>query len=129
MRYSMEQRTREIGIRVAVGAEPRQVLAMVLRQGAVITTAGLAAGTLFAFWMTQLMGPLPSQPLRNSVAMWAVPERSNLLGVADPLGVLTVHPFSDPAGHRAPKRKEFNDMKKAATVNHAAAIALEWLQE
>ncbi|CAN5719544.1 ABC transporter permease [soil metagenome] len=58
MRYSTEQRTREIGIRVAVGAEPRQVLAMVLRQGAVITLTGLAAGTLIAFWMTQLMAGL-----------------------------------------------------------------------
>ncbi len=42
--YVVSQRTREIGIRIAVGAQPRDVLWMVLREGALLTAAGLAIG-------------------------------------------------------------------------------------
>lgn len=44
MAYSMSQRTREIGIRMAVGARPAQVLAMVLRQGVWLCVVGVVAG-------------------------------------------------------------------------------------
>jgi putative ABC transport system permease protein len=68
MRYSTEQRTREIGIRVAVGADPRRVLAMVMGQGATVTFVGLACGTIAAFWLTRLMagmlyGVSPRDPM------------------------------------------------------------------
>jgi predicted permease len=42
--YVVSQRTREIGIRVAVGAQPRDVLWMVVGEGATLTLAGLAVG-------------------------------------------------------------------------------------
>jgi predicted permease len=42
--YAVSRRTREIGIRLAVGATPGSVLRMVLRQGVVITAAGLGIG-------------------------------------------------------------------------------------
>jgi predicted permease len=42
--YVVSQRTREIGIRVAVGAQPRDVMWMVVREGATLTAAGLALG-------------------------------------------------------------------------------------
>jgi putative ABC transport system permease protein len=42
--YVVSQRTREIGIRVAVGARPQDVLWMVVREGALLTTLGLAIG-------------------------------------------------------------------------------------
>jgi ABC-type antimicrobial peptide transport system permease subunit len=58
MRYLTGQRTREIGIRMAVGADPRSVVAMVLRQGALMTGAGLAIGALAAFWLSRLMSAL-----------------------------------------------------------------------
>jgi len=41
----MAARTREIGIRVAMGARPRQIGAMALRQGAVLSAVGVAIGT------------------------------------------------------------------------------------
>ncbi len=44
MAYSVAQRTNEIGIRMALGAIPRQVLAMVLREASWLSAAGVAAG-------------------------------------------------------------------------------------
>ena len=44
MSFSVRRRTREIGIRMALGAEPGGVLAMVVRQGLMLTGVGLAIG-------------------------------------------------------------------------------------
>jgi predicted permease len=48
MSYSVRRRTREIGIRMALGAKPGSVLAMVLRQGLTLTGVGLAIGFAIA---------------------------------------------------------------------------------
>jgi predicted permease len=44
MSYSVRSRTREIGIRMALGAKPRKVLRMILRQGLILTGIGLVIG-------------------------------------------------------------------------------------
>ncbi len=44
--YTMSQRTHEIGIRVALGANPRTIAGMVVRGGLALAALGLAAGTL-----------------------------------------------------------------------------------
>ena len=52
--YSVTQRTREIGIRMAVGAQPENILRLILRQGVVASLAGVAIGlvaTLSLFWI------------------------------------------------------------------------------
>jgi macrolide transport system ATP-binding/permease protein len=54
--FSVSQRTHEIGIRMALGAEARDVLAMVLRQGAVIVAGGLALGIVLAMVIARLVG-------------------------------------------------------------------------
>ncbi len=52
--YVVARRTREIGIRMAIGSSPRDVLWMVLKEGLGLTAAGLAAG----FWMAAGIGML-----------------------------------------------------------------------
>jgi len=47
--YSAHRRTREIGIRVAVGASPRSVLRMVLRHGLNLAIGGIAVGLVGSF--------------------------------------------------------------------------------
>jgi putative ABC transport system permease protein len=53
--YAVAERTREIGIRIALGAVPRSVLALVLRQGAILTTTGIALGLAGAAAATRLL--------------------------------------------------------------------------
>jgi len=53
--YSTAQRTREIGIRMALGAERRQVWDMVIRQGLRLALAGVLAGAVAASVLAQLL--------------------------------------------------------------------------
>jgi predicted permease len=68
MAWSVAQRTREIGIRIALGAERRQVLGMVLRQGLKLSAIGMAAGAGGALALRQVLtglvfGVSPADPL------------------------------------------------------------------
>jgi putative ABC transport system permease protein len=47
--YSVAQRTKEIGIRIALGAAPRQLSRAILREGLTLTLAGVAFGVVGAF--------------------------------------------------------------------------------
>ena len=68
MSYAVTQRTHEIGIRMAIGAQPRDVFRMILGQGMFLTIIGMVAGLLGAFGLTRLMatmlfGVRPTDPL------------------------------------------------------------------
>ena len=56
--YAVTQRTREIGIRMALGAEPGQVLGAILREGMTLAAIGLAIGLAGAFAATRLLQSL-----------------------------------------------------------------------
>ncbi|HVW03790.1 MAG TPA: ABC transporter permease [Vicinamibacterales bacterium] len=56
--YIVAQRTREIGVRLALGAQPRTVRRMVVRQGAQIVGAGVLAGTIVALGAAPALGRL-----------------------------------------------------------------------
>lgn len=56
--YSVGQRTREIGVRLALGAEPRDVIRLIVGQGARLAVAGAIIGLGFAFAFARLMSDL-----------------------------------------------------------------------
>ena len=58
MSYSVAQRTHEIGIRVAIGAQPRDVFRMVIGQGMMLAMIGVAFGLAGAFGLTRLMATM-----------------------------------------------------------------------
>jgi len=55
MAYLVAQRTREFGIRMALGARPRDVIAMVARRGLILVGVGVALGMVAAGAMTRLI--------------------------------------------------------------------------
>jgi putative ABC transport system permease protein len=77
--YTVEQRTREIGVRMALGADPRAVLRLVVFEGARLTAVGIAAGTIAAAVVSRTMrgllfGVSPADPMiyAGVVALFAV---------------------------------------------------------
>lgn len=67
MSYTVSQRTQEIGLRIALGAQKRDILRMIGRQGAMIVASGLTVGLLTALVVGRmvsdfLVGVAPSDP-------------------------------------------------------------------
>jgi len=69
---AVTSRTREMGIRMALGAERRDVMAMVLRQAALLAGAGLAAGLAASFALTRFLSTLLFEVRTTDVATLAM---------------------------------------------------------
>ena len=72
MAYSVAQRTREIGVRIALGAQPGAVLGMILREGAVLGLAGIAAGLAGALIASRIIAALLFATSATDVLTFAV---------------------------------------------------------
>ena len=70
--YMVGQRTKEIGVRMALGAQKLDVLRLVMKDGAQMTLAGIVLGVAGALGLTRLMGSMlfgvkPTDPLTFTV--------------------------------------------------------------
>jgi putative ABC transport system permease protein len=77
MALSVSQRTHEIGVRMAIGARPAEIVLMILRQGMALTVVGVALGAFGAFALTDAMksllfGVKPSDPATFGVVASAL---------------------------------------------------------
>jgi predicted permease len=102
--YSVAQRTREIGIRMALGAENGTVLQLILKEAGWLALWGLAGGTVCALFAATLMSKL-----LFDVQSWDVP---TLLGAAGVLGLAALLASFIPA-------------RRAAAVNPVEALRAE----
>jgi predicted permease len=99
MAYTVTRRTREIGIRVALGAGRRNVLGMVLREVAILTGAGVLLAVPVALALTrliraQLYGVLPNDPLSIVAAAVALIAVALLAGYVPAERATRVSPIS-----------------------------------
>jgi ABC-type antimicrobial peptide transport system permease subunit len=74
MAYLVSQRTQEVGIRMALGAQRKDILGLVFGRGMRLTAMGICAGVLLALALTRLMGQLlfdvsPTDPVTLSAVV------------------------------------------------------------
>jgi predicted permease len=77
MSFSTSQRSREFGVRVALGARPSDILSMVVAEGLKLAFAGIIAGMVAAVWLTRLLkgllfGISATDPLTFGVVIAAI---------------------------------------------------------
>ena len=103
MHYSVSQRTHEIGVRMALGAQASNLLGMVIGRAILLAVVGLGLGLSGAWWLTRMISSLlygvrPSDPLTLgavSVLIIAVAALASLIPAwratkMDPLSALRV---------------------------------------
>jgi ABC-type antimicrobial peptide transport system permease subunit len=77
--YTVGQRRREIGVRVALGAEPGDVVRLVLREGVALTVIGIGAGVAMAALLTQFLEVLLYEVSPTDPATFALTAAALLL--------------------------------------------------
>jgi putative ABC transport system permease protein len=87
MAFTVSQRTREIGVRMALGARPDEVLRMILAEGLKLVAAGVVIGVAAALMLTRLLeGLVYGVRVRDPLVFAAV----NVLTIAVSLGACYV---------------------------------------
>ncbi|MBA2305404.1 MAG: FtsX-like permease family protein, partial [Acidobacteria bacterium] len=72
--YGVTQRSKELGVRTALGAQPRDIVRLVVGEGVVITLVGIAAGLAIAFGLTTWLSAfLYGVAARDALTFTAVP--------------------------------------------------------
>ena len=85
--FSVSQRTREIGVRLALGAQRGEVLSLVMRQGGAMVGIGLVLGTIGAMWLARFMqGLVFGIGTRDPLTLGAVCLTLTAVGVVASLG-------------------------------------------
>ena len=102
--YSVSQRTREIGVRMALGAEPKSVYRLILKEAGWLTCAGICLGMICSLGAATLM-----RKLLFGVQSWDAP---TLIAVAAVLGISALVASFIPA-------------RRAASVNPVDALRAE----
>ncbi|OFW42874.1 MAG: hypothetical protein A3J29_02530 [Acidobacteria bacterium RIFCSPLOWO2_12_FULL_67_14b] len=97
--FSVARRTREIGVRMALGAKPPGVMAMVMRQGFTIVAVGLGVGALLgaaaAFGLRGLLyGVQPLDPIAWSLALTAMMLAAGLANFVPARRAMQIDPMS-----------------------------------
>jgi len=95
--YSASQRTREIGIRIALGAQRNTITTMFVRQGLILAASGIACGMLLAFAATRLLRSLlfhvsPIDPITYALACVALCAAAALASYIPSRRTATVNP-------------------------------------
>jgi predicted permease len=95
--YSASQRTREIGIRIALGAQRNSITAMFVRQGLILAGCGIGCGLLLAFAATRLLKSLlfhvnPVDPMTYVSACVALCAAASLASYIPSRRTATVNP-------------------------------------
>jgi putative ABC transport system permease protein len=70
--YAVTERTSEIGVRLALGGQPRGIRVMFVRRGLAVALAGLSIGLVVAFWGTKLLDRLLFQVAARDLTTFAV---------------------------------------------------------
>jgi putative ABC transport system permease protein len=108
MAYGVERRTREIGIRMALGATPREVLALILSDAGRLVALGLGLGLAGAFASgrlieSQLVGVSPYDPLALATVSLALGASALLASLGPARRAALVDPVISLQGSRAPR--------------------------
>ncbi len=98
MSYAVTQRTREIGIRMALGARRGEIVRLVVGQGMAVALTGIAAGTAAALGLTRLIATLlfdvkPNDPLTFAAVVIALTATALLASWVPALRAARVDPL------------------------------------
>jgi predicted permease len=99
MAYTVTRRTREIGVRIALGATRARIIGMVMREASVLVLVGLTVGAVLAlalanFIRSQLFGLNPHDPLTLLGASFSLAIAAGLAGFIPALRASSVDPTS-----------------------------------